>query len=148
MTRNTAVINPELTRHLESVAVSVRELAVPFEPAVSLKAEQHPGALVRLVATPIGLLRLAAHIVAHVKDGSSQDQHESFERIYADDSASLVIDVVDAMPLPPSSRTPSRIRAGLWTIAMMGLWASSLVLWAIGLYVSVMWVGARLMPWW
>jgi hypothetical protein len=148
MTKHTVVTIPELEPHLESLAIIVGGLTVPYEPAVSFKAVQHPAAVVRLVATPVGLLRLAAHLLAHLKDAPSPDQHDSFERICADDSAALVVDVVDTMPLPSSSPMPSRMRVGLWAAAMTGLWVSSLLLWAIGLYASVMWVGARLMSWW
>ena len=148
MTKHSGVTDPELGGRLSSFVTSVASLTAPSEPAVSFKAVKHPAEVVRLVATPVGLLRLAAHLLAHLEAAPSPDQHASFERICADDSSSLVIDVVDTMPLSLSPPRPRGLRVGVWAAAMAGLWISSLFLWAIGLYTSVMWVGTRLLSLW
>lgn len=146
------VLDSAQRSQVETLVASIDGLSVDDSPGIAIAATFKPN-LVHIVGTPVGLLRLSAHLLALAMGSSWRERERLLASQCAEgswhvlatvsDDVSGMLRVLDAAPLPPSNR-----RAMLFSGSMGTLAVTSLLFWAIGLYATITWVGTRVAAWW
>lgn len=143
------MLDGALRSQIDTLVASVDALPVADEAVLAIAATVKPGTI-HVVGTRAGLLRFSAYLLAHATGAPSKEREQLFTTQSAEHSWPLRTTVVEKVPLDWNAldSPPRRGGAALIAAAMAALAVSNVLLWSVGLYVTVLWVGARLLSSW
>ena len=126
----------KLEQDIGSLLASAARLPSGDSPCLVIGVQLKPGKVL-VEGTSLGLIRLASYLLAQAS-GAADAEKQRLIQAAAPHSVPVEVQLVDRLAPVVNEKGRGRLGTAV-AIATVGLWVGNLCLWALGLYVVVMW---------